>query len=130
ILLAVSKTSDPTQGWKGLDINSDPEGMRWADFDMLGMDGDTVYVTANMFPIASASLNASVFILPKADLLQPSPSAANLELLPHSLSTIGFSAQPAVRMDNAGAQGVMISAYSSNLIFSQVFGDPGSHYVD
>src|SRR5258708_3881436 len=37
ILVAVSNTSDPTQGWQGFEIPRDPSGQTWADFPMLGI---------------------------------------------------------------------------------------------
>src|SRR5258705_819989 len=35
ILVAVSNTWDPTQGWQGFAIPSDPSGQTWSDFPML-----------------------------------------------------------------------------------------------
>src|SRR5262249_13169662 len=67
-LVAVSNSSDPTQGWKGFAIPSDSAKSRWADFPTLGVNRDGVYLAANMFPI-TASFSTSVLVLPKADLI-------------------------------------------------------------
>jgi hypothetical protein len=48
-LVAVSKSSDPTKGWKGFAVPSDSGGTRWADLPTLGVNRDGVYVAANMF---------------------------------------------------------------------------------
>ena len=44
ILVAVSNTSDPTQGWQGLAIPSDPTGQTWSDVPMLGINQDGVFI--------------------------------------------------------------------------------------
>ena len=49
ILLAVSNTSDPTQGWQAISISSDPTGQTWADFPMLGINEDGVFIVADRF---------------------------------------------------------------------------------
>ncbi len=67
-LVAVSNSSDPTQGWKAFAIPSDSAKSRWADFPTLGVNRDGVYLAANMFPI-TASFATSVLVLPKADLI-------------------------------------------------------------
>ncbi len=41
-LVAVSNSSDPTQGWKGFAIPSDSAKSRWADFPTLGVNRDGV----------------------------------------------------------------------------------------
>ena len=56
ILVAVSKTADPTMGWWFATIHSKMNiggVMRWADYPGLGVDASAVYVTANMFAFSS-----------------------------------------------------------------------------
>ena len=50
-LVAVSNSSNPTQGWKAFAIPSDNSKTRWADFPTLGINNDVVTVAANMFPV-------------------------------------------------------------------------------
>ena len=70
ILLAVSNNSDPTSGWSGFAVDSDAADTRWADFPMLGLTGDRVTVTANMFGISGATTaNVSVYSVAKNDLI-------------------------------------------------------------
>ncbi len=83
LLLAVSKTSDPTQGWVGFEFATDPanSGVR-ADFDSLGFNGSSVVVTANMYNIATgAFVNNAVLSVPKADLTAASPTVARASAL-------------------------------------------------
>ena len=48
-LLAVSNTSDPTQGWHGVTVDADSGGNLFGDFPTLGINGNNVYVGANMY---------------------------------------------------------------------------------
>jgi hypothetical protein len=101
-LLAVSNDSDPTHGFKMVSINSDTSGRYWADFDRLGVNADGVYLSGNMFLISGDQndpnyVKTSSFVLPKADLLGATPTAANLkrfELTDQNLT--GYSQQPVV----------------------------------
>ena len=40
LLFVVSKTSDPNDGWRGFKIDSDTDNEQWADFPMLGINGE------------------------------------------------------------------------------------------
>jgi hypothetical protein len=99
-LVAVSDSSNPTAGWTGFKIDSDADNSHWADFPMLGMDRDAVYVTANMFPLAGGAVNTTALVLPKNDLTAATPSVANLKSF-QNVST-GFASQPAVNLDGEG----------------------------
>jgi hypothetical protein len=92
-LVAVSNSSDPTQGWKAFAIPSDSTKTHWADFPTLGVNRDGVYVAANMFPVtsSSATTTTSVLVLSKADLV--AGTVANKTLF-ENVSNIGFSVQP------------------------------------
>jgi hypothetical protein len=91
-LVAVSNSSDPTQGWKGFAIPTDSARSRWADFPTLGVNRDGVYLAANMFPI-TASFTTSVLVLSKADLI--AGTVANRTLFENvNPASTGFSIQP------------------------------------
>ncbi|MEI2723969.1 MAG: hypothetical protein V9H26_10655 [Verrucomicrobiota bacterium] len=47
-LFAVSSSSDPTQPWTAFKIDSDADDSNWADFPMLGYNGEGVYVSTFM----------------------------------------------------------------------------------
>ena len=56
ILVAISKTSDPTAGWWFTAINSKINingADHWADYPGLGLDDKAIYITANMFRFPS-----------------------------------------------------------------------------
>ena len=99
-LVAVSNSSDPTQGWKGFAIPSDSAKSRWADFPTLGVNRDGVYLAANMFP-TTASFATSVLVLPKADLI--AGTVAHRTLFENvSPGSTGFSTQPVTDPKSTG----------------------------
>lgn len=70
--VAVSKTSDPTQGWHVAQIDAKTVigGVNgWSDFPSIAVDGDNIYITANMFAFdgAGAFLGNRVWIVDKGD---------------------------------------------------------------
>lgn len=72
LLLAVSNTSNPTQGWTGFSIKS-PTEQRIADFPTLGFNSQGVYVSAttNTDPVQPPQIS-NLLVVPKADLLAAS----------------------------------------------------------
>lgn len=113
-LIAASNSSDPTAGWTGFAIDSDPLNLRWADFPTLGFDRDGVYIAASMFPIfdfGDSSLRTTIVALSKEELLASTPTVANatvFESLP--LDTTGFTVQPIVDLDNTELPVPLLSA--------------------
>jgi hypothetical protein len=124
-LFAVSLTSNPLDGWAGFRIDSDPQsGERWADFPQMGFSNDAVYVTANMFPIAGSPVGTqvNVLVLPKVDLLAPTPGTARRTLFDDQLNLVGFSAQPVVFGQGANLPGMLVSGSGTQLRFTRVTG--------
>jgi hypothetical protein len=76
IFVAVSNTSDPTQGWQAVAIPFDFGGQYWADFPKLGINQDGVFISAIMVPFFD-DFHAGRIVIPKSDLLQAVPTAAN-----------------------------------------------------
>jgi PEP-CTERM motif-containing protein len=117
-LVAVSNSSDPTQGWKGFAIPSDnnKSPIRWADFPTLGVNSSGVYVAANMFPFSGGGIGGGtsptvgVLVLPKADLI--AGSIANRTLINSNGSDTGFSLQPVV--GNAKGTGAPVAIFLSD----------------
>jgi hypothetical protein len=102
-LFAISNTSDPTQGWTGFQIDSDSDDSNWADFPMLGFNPEAVYVSANMAPLTAGQTRMGFMHFGKADLLQSTPSIANMTMLedvPRPLGTNALSPQLAVDASN------------------------------
>jgi autotransporter-associated beta strand protein len=76
ILIAISDSSDPTKTWKGVQITNST-GL-FADFPTLGMDQNGVYVGVNNFTNGGSFSRVDVYSIPKADLLAPTPTVANM----------------------------------------------------
>jgi hypothetical protein len=116
-LIAASNSSDPTAGWTGFAIDSDPLNLRWADFPTLGFDRDGIYIAASMFPIfdfGDSSLRTTIVTLSKEELLASTPTVANatvFESLP--LGTTGFTVQPIVDLDNTELPVPLLSAFDT-----------------
>ena len=114
ILVAVSNTSDPTDGWKGYAFDGDPDNTHWADFPMLGFNGDLVVVSANMFAIYSGSSNVSFLVMDKADLLDQSQSPTFTFHSKAGTSTTGFSPQPVIDLDGRSGPLTILSQYDKS----------------
>lgn len=76
-LLAVSATSDPTGIWHGFLLQADPDNGYFADFPTLGVDGNAVYLSGDMFQGQTSPLGASLVSFPKSDLLLSTPTITN-----------------------------------------------------
>jgi hypothetical protein len=112
ILLAVSRSSDPTDGFSGFAIDSDSADLTQADFPTIGVDADTVTIATDMHRIEQGGLPVAVdvWILPKADLLAEPPSIALATLFERAfLATTGFAPQPVTRLDGGGLPSWMLS---------------------
>jgi hypothetical protein len=114
ILLAVSNTSDPTQGWQGFAIPSDPTMQTWADFPMLGIDQDGVFIAANMYLAGLPDFSSEEIIaIPKSDLLQTVPSVANATVFANVGSNdTGFYPHPAVAYQSSGSEPLLSAGAS------------------
>jgi len=118
-LVGVSETSDPTEGWSGFAIESDPQGRRWADFPQMGFDRDHVYVSANMFDQDDDDVNAGFAVnavaVDKQSLLTTPPIGGGrspglqFDRLEDISAITGGSAQPTVDRDNSGQRSRIFS---------------------
>ncbi len=69
ILLAVSTTPNPMDNWFTWALRTDNTGATWADFPGIGVDNNSVYVTANLFPAGNGFNGSKVWRVPKIQLL-------------------------------------------------------------
>ncbi len=97
-LLAVSTSSDPSQLWKGFQIDSDADDQHWADFPMLGINGDVVAVFANMLAVDCCGARGNLLVVPKYDLTNAEPTTVNATLIEDVAAS--FTSQPVVDHDN------------------------------
>lgn len=131
ILIAVSDSANPLDGWAGFKIDSDTNDDRWADFPQLGYNADGVVVNANMFAVSGSGAigtQVSSVVVSKSDLINN--ASPTFTLIEDVTVATGSSAQPMVDLDNVGGDLLMFSAkFSStrgNLLgLSQVL-NPGS----
>jgi hypothetical protein len=114
ILLAVSNTSDPTQGWQGFAIPSDPTKQTWADFPMLGISQDGVFIAANMYFAGTPNFSSEEIItIPKSDLLQTVSSVANATVFANVSSNVtGFYPHPAVAYQSSASEPLLSAGTS------------------
>ena len=93
-LLAVSKTTDPTQGWQAVDAGPT------FDFTELGINKDAVYLIGT-----DATFAVDVVSIPKSDLLAATPTAANATTF--KTGNAGLEPQPAVASDLSGSEAIL-----------------------
>ena len=106
LLLGVSKTSNPLDGWNTLAFDPDPATSYFSDFPTLGIDANGVYVGANYFDIgATTAVGKTVVSIPKLDLLSVTPTVANRTGFGLLSATVGgLTIQPAVNFAPAAVQ--------------------------
>ncbi len=133
-LLAVSNTSNPTQGWTGFAIDGDSTDQRWVDYPTLGFNQDGVYLAANMFPISFGGLRTTIVAVPKDDLLSTQPTVANATVFENNFtSETGFTVQPVVDLENTGMPAALLSdfnTFSGTFKRSNIIGDITSPILD
>ncbi len=98
IFVAVSETDDPTGIWRGVQFVGDSvQGIRFNDFDTLGVDADGIYIATNNFGGPPTGNDLSIYVIPKADLLGAVPTLANLTRFENlSVATFGGVIQPVI----------------------------------
>lgn len=121
VLLARSETADPLGPWQAVSFLGNAGGTgRFVDYTALGIDANGVYVTTNNFTSITGSLDSvSVFSVPKADLLAPAPTLANMtrfdDLNSGAQPLIGWTLQPIV---NHGAVSNHAPLLATDLVFT------------
>ena len=69
-LFSISKTSDPLGGWFNYKMDAKKDGTtatnNWADYPGLGVDGNALYITANMFSFGGSFQYSKLRVIPKA----------------------------------------------------------------
>ncbi len=122
VILAVSTSSDPTQGWTKYVIpfgRATVAGVSYfTDYSTLGVDDNGVYFAARLFPSSGQSFT-KIVITPKASLIAASPSLGNI-YVKDNISDIYGTPQPAQNYDavNATQRAFIVgSGYTNKDIF-------------
>ena len=118
-----SDTDDPTGDWDGVTFNADSVGvLEFHDYPTMGVDADGVYSCTQDF---DGGGNESCYSIPKADLLLPVPTAANLtrfEATPAGLPAISGSWQPAVNRGLSIGRAPLLGSTGGALRRTNIFG--------
>ena len=96
VMIARSDSANPLGTWKAVGFlgNTGGDG-KFVDYTMMGVDANGVYISTNNFTsITGQETDRSVFSLPKADLLAPVPTLANLSRFDSVSTAIGTTIQP------------------------------------
>lgn len=67
LLLAISDSSDPYEGWTFWRIDADITDKNWADYDMLGYAGDKIAITTNLYDLNMDSFTKGNILVFSAD---------------------------------------------------------------
>jgi hypothetical protein len=69
-LVSISATSDPMGAWRNYQFNAKLNGSattnNWADFPMIGVDSQALYITSNMFAFGGGFQYTKIRVIPKA----------------------------------------------------------------
>jgi hypothetical protein len=143
VLVAVSKTSDPTQGFSSVTINS--TSGTFGDFPTLGVTKNSVVIGTNNFSSSSGeegltgATGVSIFSLPKTDLTASTPTTANITSFnnlpissqgwtPQTATNFSTSCNPAASC-NATVLGVISDNTGLKITSSQITGGSGGGAV-
>lgn len=108
VLIAISRTPDPTGTWDLAAIPSDSKGQLWSDFTSLGYNTNWIAVTANLYTVGTNSfVRSDILLFDKAGL------ATNRITAPRRfVETNLFTVVPAMTPDPR----------ETNLLFATEFG--------
>jgi hypothetical protein len=102
LLIAASKTDDPTGDWTLYKITTDPDGKLWFDYPSVGFNKDWVVVQGNMFSISQNSndFRSQIWVLKKADLYSGADDVATQTL---TRDDLGLTQAPEINGDNTSS---------------------------
>ena len=111
-LVAVSNSADLAGGFKGYAFQANPtSGSQnlFADFDMLGVNGDGVYIGANNFTGTGSDVSSSILSISKSDLLSESAAPANHLFYNDASFSTGDLPHPITDLDNGSGTEYFLS---------------------
>ncbi len=131
-LVAVSNTADITQGFKGYTFQANPAtGSQnlFADYDMLGINGDGVYIGANNFTSTGSDVSSSILSISKADLLAQTATPASHLFYSNSGGTTGYLPHPITDLDTPQANGkaYFLSGFNQTTVALSSLNGPGAN---
>lgn len=129
ILVAVSASSDPTGAWNKWAIDADRDNdqqlsLNWADFPGMGLDGNNLYISTNMFSNSDSFRYSKVWVIPKAQLLSGSSTITWTEI-PNPAGS-SFNMQPAHTFGAAPAEYFLFEGTSTQLLMARIDNTAGT----
>ncbi|MCP3981127.1 MAG: DUF11 domain-containing protein [bacterium] len=123
IYVGRSDTSDPTGDWDGFLFDADMVGgAEFHDYETLAVDADGLYMCTQDF---NGPGNESCYSIPKIDLLQPAPNAANMtrfEATPAGLVAVDGAWQPALDFGGSDARAALLGTSGGALLRTDILG--------
>ena len=134
-LVAVSNTADLTAGFKGYTFQANPAtGSQnlFADYDMLGINGDGVYIGANNYTSSrsgGSDVSSSILSISKADLLAHTVTPASHLFYSNDGNTTGFLPHPVTDLDfpQGTSNAYFLSDFNQNTIALSSLNGPGAN---
>jgi Ca2+-binding RTX toxin-like protein len=124
IFIGISNSADPTAGFRGLRFVADSSGQAFNDYPTMSVDADGMYIATNNF---GPGFNVSIYSIPKADLLAPTPTLANLtrfEFL--NAGQFGAAIQASLDFGPSDGRAALLSAAGGNrLVRTNILGAGG-----
>jgi len=135
VLIAVTKTSDPTGGWNVYREDADPQHLAWADYPRVGFNANWIVMQANMWQVSGGASSsdaggAHIWAFNKQDLYAGTTAAFTMFAVPE-VQFASYDIAPAVTYDATVQVEYLVEAYpnpSSNPLFRvyQISGPVGS----
>ena len=111
-LLAVSKTSDPTQGWNMYKVDVDATNVRWVDFPSIGFNAKWIVVQMNLFPMpGNSGTSHQIYVWDKADVYNNGAGVFTKFEVTNEGTAV---ACPSIHYDNSTDRMFLIRAASGN----------------
>lgn len=126
VMVARSNTADPSGAWQAVSfLGNDGGDGKFADYTALGIDANGVYVTTNNFNANTSGAGffyVSAYSLPKADLLAPTPSIANMTRFDQiDAGNIGVTVQPVVNFGPTSGHEALLANFAPAGTYDQFF---------
>ena len=118
VLLAVSKTSNPLDGWNSTSYNV-AGGSTFNDYPTLNIDANAVYIGSNDFTSSSGSFKGvTLSSIPKSSLLGVAPTTAGIATFTQANSAMGFTPQGITNYGTGytGSKVIAVSATAFNKV--------------
>lgn len=120
LLLAVSKTAHPQDGWKGYQLPVNQKGGdHFGDFDGLGFNREGVFLSLSAYQSQNGPfVGTTTFAIEKSSLLSLPSALTMMASYENSAVSAGFIVQPIVNYDNsvtaADKNGSFVARYFNN----------------